>query len=182
VSSYTTEKLQKYHKIYQEIYDNPYIDQREICVNTGITKSTVSRYLQRMYDLSIIRGPSIFVKPAQNYREYAHFLHFDNSRSAYERFEKFSSMKKRSLNCGSWDLLLICEKLIDFSIVKGFKQCIHRGVKGVTYLSKVTSLNWDQCMRKMPQSVRFTFLRVNGMTGGTTKSTWVAGISNEAWI
>lgn len=50
-------------------------------------------------------------------------------------------------------MLLIREKLLDLSILKGFRQCVHQGVKSVTYLSKVTSLDWDHSIEKMQNAL-----------------------------
>lgn len=143
------EKLQKYHEIYEQIYENPYIRHHGIAENTEIRRSTVSRYLLRMHKLSIMQGPTICVKPAENYHEYARFLLFDTPRLAYNWFKGFPCVISRSLNCGSWDLLLICEKLLDFSVLKGFKKYIYQGVKSVTYIPRVTSLDWDHSIESM---------------------------------
>lgn len=142
------EKLLKYYKIYEQLYEDPLIPAVEIEKNTGIADSTISTYFREMYELSILKGPLIFLKPARNYHEYAHLLTFENPLLAYRGFKDFPRIS-RSLASGGWNLLLISDGLINFSILKGFKHCLLKGVKGVTYLSKVTSLDWDESMEKM---------------------------------
>ena len=38
---------------------------------------------------------------------------------------------------------------MNFSALKGFKECVFQGVKGRTWLSRVTSFNWDSSVEKM---------------------------------
>ena len=142
-------RLPKYHKIYEQIFENPSVPLYQITKNTGISRSTVSRYVIEMYELSIIKGPMIFVKPAQNYHQYAAFLDFEHSLPTYKRFKGFPNVMHRSLSSGNWNILLICEKFMNFSMLKGFRHCIYQGTKGVTHLSRVTSLDWDNSMKKM---------------------------------
>lgn len=146
-------RLPKYHKIYEQIFEQPSIPIYQITKSTEISRSTVSRYLIEMYELSIIKGPMIFVKPAQNYHQYVSFLEFMHPLPTYHGLEGFPHVLHRSLSSGNWNLLLICDTLMDFSVLKGFKQCVYQGVKGVTHLSKVTSLDWDQSIQKMYSSV-----------------------------
>ncbi|MBU7030270.1 MAG: winged helix-turn-helix domain-containing protein [Theionarchaea archaeon] len=144
-----SKKLKDYHKIYEQVYENPSIPLYQITKNTGISRSTASRYLQEMYKMSIMKGPFIFVRPAQNYRLYVAFLEFEHPVPTYLGFHGFPDVIHRSLSLGSWNVLLICEKLMNFSVSKGFKQCIHQGAKSVTCLSKVTSIDWDHSIKRM---------------------------------
>ena len=146
-------RLPKYHKIYGQIYEDPSIPLYQIMKNTGISRSTVSRYLIEMYDLSIIKGPLIFVKPAQNYHQYVTFLKFEHPLLAYQGFKGFPSLLSRSLAVGGWNIMLVCEKIMNFSSLKGFRECILQGAKGVTYLPKVTSFDWKTALEKMYSSL-----------------------------
>lgn len=145
----TPKKLKDYHKIYEQVYENPSIPLHQITRNTGISRSKASQYLQEMYKLSIMKGPLIFVKPAENYKLYAAFLEFEHPVPTYQEFSGFPSVIHRSLSLGDWNILLICEKLMDFSVLKGFNHCIYQGAKSVTCLSKVTSVDWDQSIKRI---------------------------------
>ncbi|MBU7009911.1 MAG: hypothetical protein HXS46_04430 [Theionarchaea archaeon] len=142
-------RVPKYRKIYEQIFENPSIPLYQITKSTGISRSTVSRYLIEMYDLAIMKGPMIFVKPAKNYHQYASFLIFEDPLTTYQSLKAFPYLVSRSLVSGTWNLLLICEKLMDFSVLKGFRRCILQGVRGVTHLSKVTTLDWDTAVKRM---------------------------------
>jgi DNA-binding Lrp family transcriptional regulator len=142
-------KVPKYHKIYKHLYDDPCIPLYKIAKTTHISRSTVSRYLAEMYELSILQGPMIFVKPAENYHHYAAFLKFDHPLSAYKQFEGFPKVISRSLCSGKWNLMLICQQPMDFSELKGFQDCLVQNIKGVTHFSKVESLDWKHSLTKM---------------------------------
>jgi hypothetical protein len=142
-------KLLKYYKIYEQIYENPSVPLYQITKNTGISRSTVSRYLLEMYNLSIMKGPMIFVKPAGNYHQYASLMKFEHSMTAYRRFHGFPHIISRSLSSGSWNLLLLYEKQMNFSRLKGFQEYVAEGAKGVTYLSKVSFLDWESSLKKI---------------------------------
>lgn len=142
-------RMPRYHKIYEQMYENPTIPIYQMTKSTGISRSTISRYLAEMYELSIIKGPMVFVKQAQNYAQYASFLRFDHPFSAYRNFKGFPHVISKSLCCGSWNLMLICERFLNFSLLKEFKKCIHQGIKGGTFLSKVSSLDWETSVERM---------------------------------
>jgi hypothetical protein len=147
--------MPKYYKIYEQIYDTPDTPLYQITKDTGIARSTVSRYLREMCDLSILRGPMLFLKPAPNYRQYACLLKFSNPTDAYRSFAGFPHVRNRTLCAGTWNLMLICERSMDFSQLKGFQKSVLQGVKGVTYLPKVRSLNWDSSMTKILNMLSF---------------------------
>ncbi|MBU7015876.1 MAG: winged helix-turn-helix domain-containing protein [Theionarchaea archaeon] len=146
-------RLPKYHKIYEQIYEDPSIPLYQIMKNTGISRSTVSRYLIEMYGLSILKGPLIFVKPAQNYHQYAAFLKFEHPLRAYQGFKGFPSLYSRSVLVGAWNIMVVCEKFMNFSSLKGFRDCLLHEAKGVTYVPKVASFDWDTSLEKMYSSL-----------------------------
>jgi len=148
-------KLSRYHKVYEQLYEYPLISTLKIGENTEIPRSTVSAYILQMYELSILKGPLIFLKPAKDYHEYVHFLTFENPLFTYQYLKDFPHVISRSLTSGGWNVLLICEKMMDFSILKGFKQCLLKEAKGATHLSKVTSLDWEESLKRMRSMMHF---------------------------
>lgn len=146
-------RLPKYHKIYEQIFEDPFLPMYQMTKSTGISRSTISRHVIEMCELSIMKGPMIFLKPAQDYHQYAFFLTFEHPLSTYSNLKGFPHVISRNLCSGNWNLSLICEKFMNFSVLKGFRQCILQGIKGVTHLSKVTSLDWDASMEEMYSAV-----------------------------
>jgi hypothetical protein len=106
-----------------------------------------------MYESSILKGPFIVINPSENYHQYASFLTFENVLLMYTYLKEFPYVIYRSLEFGNWNLLLISEKMIDFSMLKGFKTWFLRGVKGATWLSKVIFIDWDQSMDAMHKAL-----------------------------
>ena len=142
-------QLPRFLYIYNQLYDNPFIPLYKIAAAAKVSRSTISRDLKKMYELGIFKGPLIFLKPAHNYKRYASFLQFNNAYTIYKGLKGFPNVVTRSLNGGFWNVLLTCERLMDFSQLIGFNQCVFQGVKGVTWLSKVTSLDWELSLEKM---------------------------------
>ena len=141
-------RLERYLRIYDQLYADPFIKLYKI-KNAGISRSSVSQYLREMYELSIIKGPMILLKPAQNYKEYVGFLRFKNARSVYALLKEFPGVVHKCLTCGYWDVMLVCRFEMDFSLLKGLRECVYKGVKGRTWLSKVTTLDWNHSLEKM---------------------------------
>jgi len=139
-------KLEKCYKIYEQIYDNPLISYSQTAQNTGMARNTVARHVAAM-EGSIMYDPVICLNPAQNYHEYVYFLMVKNPLSAYERLKALFPVI--SVAFGTWHLLLISDKQIDVSELEGYQECILQEIKGVTHLSKVTTLNWEESMKKM---------------------------------
>ena len=145
--------MERFFEIYKQIYKTPFISQNEIAQNTGIPRGSVSRYLEEMYERSIIKGPQIFVKPAQNYHLYVSFCQFENPYTVYKGVKELPHVVYRSWNCGEWNITLISGILMNLPLLKGFQKCIHQGTKSVTYLSKVTTLDWDTSFKKIQQMI-----------------------------
>ena len=142
------EHLDRYFKIYEQIYDNPFISIREIAQNTKIAKRIISRDLTKM-NRNFMYGPIICLKSVKNCHQYTHFLKVDSPLSAYQHCKGVPSMVYTCLAFGSWNLFLVSRKDIDFSFLEGFREYIVRGVKGGTYLSKVKTVDWNESLEKM---------------------------------
>ncbi len=146
-------RLPRYHLIYEAVHENPFVPIYQITKRTGIARSTVSRYLNEMYERSILKGPMLFLNPAGNYHEYVAFVKFENSLTVYQDFKGFPYVISRNLCLGEWELMVTCEKRFNFSLLKGFKDCVYQGVKGVTHASKVTSLDWETSVETIKNSL-----------------------------
>ncbi|MGD2249603.1 MAG: winged helix-turn-helix domain-containing protein [Candidatus Methanofastidiosia archaeon] len=146
---YYEKRVPKFHRIYLHIREDPYIAIYDAAKKEHMSRTTVSRYLQEMYNLSILAGPGIFVNPAKNYHQYVYFLQFEDPLSIYTHSEELSFMLFRSVEFGDWNSLIITDKMMDFSSLKGFKRSFFQGSKGLTHFSAVVSLDWDACLQAM---------------------------------
>ncbi|MGD2247667.1 MAG: hypothetical protein PVF58_04615 [Candidatus Methanofastidiosia archaeon] len=142
-------KVPVYHKIYEQMHEEPLICFYEIGENIGVSRSSTTRYIKEMYHLSILDGPRIFLNPAKNYHQFAYLLQCEDPLSVYAHTEDFPSILFKSVEFGNWNLFIISEKKIDFSSLEGVKQNFFQGTKGMTYFSTVTSLDWDASLEAM---------------------------------
>jgi len=149
----TPRKRIKYHRIYKQLYKEPPAILASITKETGIAKSTAARYLQEMYEGSILKGPMLFIKHAQNFHEYVYVLNINDCDSVYKKIGGFPYVTSVSLDSGAWNLLLTTEKQMDFSLLNGFDKCIFQGIKGKTILSEVVTLSWDESLRTIKDSL-----------------------------
>ena len=141
--------LKGFHKIYEQMYENPFIYQGEISKHTGMGKNRISRYILEMYDRSILLGPMVFLKPAENYFLHAAFCEFQDPCTVYTNLEGFPCVVSRSWNCGKWNIMIVSDMKMDLTLLKGFYRCIYQGSKGVTYLSRVKYLDWGMSMKRI---------------------------------
>jgi len=95
-------KRKSYHKIYEQIYQDPRISLIDITQNTGLSRNTVSRYLQEMYSQGILIGPYLRMKPAQNYREYVYLMNFSDPFFAFKGLKGFPHVLCCAVTFGDW--------------------------------------------------------------------------------
>ena len=134
------------YTLYQLVYEDPLISCFSLAEKTGIQKRKVQKYLMEMYEKSILKGPRISVKPAQNYHEYAYFVNVDNPLKAYNGLK---GVVYENISCGSWNLLLITVERIDFFSLPGFKECILEGRKSATHASKVVVQDFEESLKRI---------------------------------
>ena len=145
-------KLGKFLKIYQKIYEEPFLPLYEIAKKTGMARSTVSSYYIEMHENSILYGPYIYLKPAANYHQYVSFLKFCDPFTTYKQLKGFPGVISKRLSCGSWNLSLISENPMDFPQLKGYQQTVYQGVKGTTLLSKVPFIDWGRAVEEISRA------------------------------
>jgi hypothetical protein len=144
-------KIQLYHTIYEQVYENPGISSKEIGKRTGISGGLVSQYLKEMYEKSIMGGPFIFLKIAQNFLRYSAFCKAKNLLKTFESITEVPSVFYASLTCGDWNIQTVSDAVIDFSVVEGITECFLQEVKSATQVSKVVYTDWDTSMEKIQE-------------------------------
>jgi hypothetical protein len=140
------DKICLYNQIYQQLYETPLSPVEEIASTLKIPAPEVTQHLDAMYQSSLMQGPVISVKPALNYRMYSYFLKVENPYAMYSQPFKRSYISK-SWTAGTWNLMIITDKEVDFTETEGVKKCVHSGIKGGTYISKCIHTNWDHSMK-----------------------------------
>jgi hypothetical protein len=136
----------KVYTLYQLIYEDPLISCVTLAEKTGIPKRKVQKYLTEMYQKSIVKGPHLSVKPAQNYHEYAYFVNVDNPLDVYKGLK---GVVYGNISCGSWNLLVITGDRIEISSLPGFIECILEGRKSATHASKVVVQDFEESLKRI---------------------------------
>jgi response regulator of citrate/malate metabolism len=54
-------RLENFYRIYEQIYQDNTMSIFEIAQNTGLSRNTVAKYLEKMYEKDILKGPYFHV-------------------------------------------------------------------------------------------------------------------------
>jgi hypothetical protein len=82
----------------------------------------------------------------------------------FEGLRTFPHVMYNALTFGEWNTLIIAEKSLEFSVLKGFQSEIWRGEKGFTYTPPVAHMSWDQSWREVKQRLGIGFLKCDEKT------------------
>ena len=148
------QRAENYYKIYEQIYESPIQSISDISQNTGISRNTVTKYLQEMYTNCILVGPYIEMNPAKNYKEYIYLLNFSDPFFAFNRLKGFPHVTDCSITFGDWNIMVVTDKYLDFSQLVGFQSVVASEVKGAAHPSKVGYSTWDECFKKMNKLIK----------------------------
>jgi hypothetical protein len=143
------DSLYTYHRIYDQLYENPFVPVEDIALKLEMSEADVNTCLDGMYQSTILLGPVIFVKPASNYNVYCYFFKTNDPKSLYESFQE--SVVSKSRGVGGWNVMVITDKEMDCTAGKG--DCIHSGKRGGTFISKVAQLDWDHSLKDMSSRI-----------------------------
>ncbi|MGC1121772.1 MAG: hypothetical protein WBA22_11830 [Candidatus Methanofastidiosia archaeon] len=141
--------LYTYCRIYNQLYENPFLSVEDIALKLEISEADVNTCLDGMYQSSILLGPVISVRPASNYHLYCYFFKANDPSSLYKSFQK--SVVSKSVGAGDWNVMVIADQEMDLTAGKG--DCIHSGKKGGTFISKVTQLDWDHSLKDISSRI-----------------------------
>ena len=144
--------MTEYFALYELMYENPLIPCKDIAEKTGMPLKNVSLYLMDMYEKSILKGPVLSVKPAENYHQYAYFLKVTDPLTVCQAL-KGEHILYRSVSCGTWNVLVITDEYVDYSSLPQVQECIVEGVKSATYMSKVTVLDFGESVKRIRDAI-----------------------------
>ena len=154
------QRRKEYYKIYEQIYEDPFMLVYEIAQNTGISRNTATKYLQEMYTSGILVGPYIEMKPAKNYREYVYLLNFDKPFSVLPGLKGFPHVIDCNIAFGDWNIQVVTDRCINFSELRGFQSIVYQGVKRLTHTPKVECISWNEPFETMHECIKkFTLKR-----------------------
>lgn len=152
-----SEKVHHYYRIFEQIHENPVMSLYDIAMDTHLSRNTVSKYLKEMYEKNVSVGPYLRMKSAVNYKEYAYLLNFTGPGTAFHELKQVPYVLYAALTFGNWNTLVITNRLLDFSTLKGFENVVNHEVKCSSYTPKPGTIEWDQSFEKVyEQLIQFT--------------------------
>jgi hypothetical protein len=144
-----SKKVQKYGKIAQQISKDPAMKVKVIAQNAGMSRNTVSQYLQRMYERHIVVGPWISLKPHEDYTEYVYLMNFSDHFTVFEWLKGFPHVLYHGATFGDWNTMVITDRLLDLSQLVGFESVVYLGKKGIVYTPPVDYCSWSNWLKRM---------------------------------
>jgi hypothetical protein len=141
-------KIRSYFRIYEQIVDDPTAYIQKIAKDTGLARNTISKYLGEMYIQDIMRGPSLSMKPASNYKEYVYLMSFVDPAAVFEGLKTFSHVLYHAMTFVSWNTMVITDKPLDFSQLVGFRTMSYHGIKQTVYSHRINYTTWEEGFKK----------------------------------
>jgi hypothetical protein len=141
-------KVRSHFRIYEQIVDDPTAYIQKIAKNTKLARNTVSKYLGEMYNQDIMRGPSLSMKPAFNYKEYVYFMNFEDPAAVFEGLKTFPHVVYHAMTSISWNTMVITDQPLDFSKLVGFQTMHYHGIKQTVYTPRIKYTTWEEGFRK----------------------------------
>jgi hypothetical protein len=149
----------KYFPIARKISEAPFMPISIMSPQIRMSRSTISRCIIRMYEEQRLVGPWLSMNPHENYSQYVYFMNFSDPLHIFEGLKGFPHVMYNALTFGEWNTLIIAEKSLEFSVLKGFQSEIWRGEKGFTYTPPVARISWEQSWREVKQRLGIGLLK-----------------------
>jgi hypothetical protein len=127
-------RLKIYHSIYEQIYREGQIPIWKIAQNTGLPRSTVSRYLN--------------MRAAPDYREYVYLANFRSPQKKFPGLSHFPSVVDCALTFGDWNTFLVTSQPLDVPRMHGFQDLVLMEEKYSTITPKTEFTTWDAAFSK----------------------------------
>jgi hypothetical protein len=141
-------KLERCHRIYEQVYQDPLIPVYEIARNTDLSRNTVSKYLHEMVNRTSLLGPYLRMKPTPTYREYVYLANFSDPKRKFTAMSCFPSVLDVVHTFGDWTTLLIANQPLDITKIYGFQDLILSGYKYSTITPKTEFISWNAAFAK----------------------------------
>jgi hypothetical protein len=141
-------RLRIYHSIYEQIYGEGQIPIWKIAQNTGLPRSTTTRYISEMYEQKILVGPYLSIRAAPDYREYVYLANFRNPQKKFPGLSHFPSVVECALTFGDWNTFLVTSQPLNVPRMHGFQDLVLVEQKYSTITPKTEFTTWDTAFSK----------------------------------
>jgi DNA-binding Lrp family transcriptional regulator len=146
-------RLEKYYKIFEQVYGCPLVSIYDIAQNTGISRNTVSKYVEEMYAQGIIYGPYLRMRPNVTYKEYVYLMNFSDPWLAFNGLKGFPHVLYHAMTFGDWNTMVITDRLLDFSNLVGFETMVKQSIRYCSSTSKPGFKTWDESFKEVYEQV-----------------------------
>jgi hypothetical protein len=141
-------RLRVYHSIYEQIYREGQIPIWKISQNTGLPRSTTSRYISEMYEQKILVGPYLSMRAAPDYKEYVYLANFRNPQKKFPGLSHFPSVIDCALTFGDWNTFVVASQPLDVPRMHGFQELILVEQKYSAITPRTEFTTWDAAFSK----------------------------------
>ena len=164
--------MERYFTIVGEICKDPYTTLKAMDSQTHIHRSTISRNIIELYKERCLFGPWLSMNPHENYSQYVYVMNFSDPHTVFEGLKTFPYVRYHAHTFGEWNTLVITERLLDLSELKGFQSAIVRREKGFTYTPTVTYITWDESWRMVKEGLEIIKLKKKDNNGTLPELCW----------
>jgi hypothetical protein len=141
-------KLERCHRIYEQLYYDPLIPVYEIARNTDLSRNTVSKYLHEMLDQTFLLGPYLRMKATPTYREYVYLANFSDPKLKFTALSHFPPVIDVVHTFGDWNTLLVTSQPLDMPRMHGFQDQVLSEYKYSTITPKTEFTSWNAAFVK----------------------------------
>jgi hypothetical protein len=141
-------KLERCHRIYEQVYQDPLMPVYDIARNSGLSRNTVSKYLHEMLNQTSLLGPYLRMKATPTYREYVYLANFSDPKRKFAALSCFPSVLDVVHTFGDWNTLLVTNQPLDITRMYGFQDLVLSEYKYSTITPKTEFVSWNAAFAK----------------------------------
>jgi hypothetical protein len=141
-------KLERCHRIYEQLHQDPLMPVYEIARNTDLSRNTVSKYLHEMLDQTSLLGPYLRMKATPTYKEYVYLANFSDPKRKFTALSCFPSVLDVVHTFGDWTTLLVTNQPLDITKMYGFQDLVLSEYKYSTITPKTEFTSWNAAFAK----------------------------------
>jgi hypothetical protein len=141
-------KLERCHRIYEQVYQDPLVPVYEIARNADLSRNTVSKYLHEMMNQTSLLGPYLRMKATPTYREYVYLANFSDPKRKFAALSCFPPVLDVVHTFGDWTTLLTTNQPLDITKIYGFQDLILSEYKYSTITPKTEFISWNAAFAK----------------------------------
>jgi len=150
---FSQEQIRRFYTIAGGLSNHPFITYQVLDADTGLARSTISRYVIRMRKEDMLFGPWLSVKPHENYKEYVYLMQYSDPTRIFEGLKNFPNVLYHAITFGDWNILIMADRPLDFRILTGYEAMISWGVKGNVDTPQVVDKTWGRTWREVRERI-----------------------------